>query len=183
MGVFMSKDGGATWTSMRLSAVSGSSASAVVVDPRNANIVYVGGQRNSVAALFKSMNGGKTWENITRSVKEEVYDIGVDPKVANRVFVSTRSGIYRSVNGGTSWVRILNISGFSYRVLAFHPKMAGTIYAAGEAGVILSHDAGVTWEPLNTGLTAKYVKCLAFNQRTKVLYAGTAGGGVYKIQQ
>ena len=181
MGVFMSQDGGATWTSKRVSATPGSAAWAVAVDPRSAKVVFLGGHRNGNAALFKSTNGGAAWKDVTNTIQGQVYKIACDPKVANRVFVAAGSGIYRTTNGGTSWSLIKN--DYGRREIAFHPTKANTLYAGGDEGVVISSDAGTTWTELNSGLAVKHVRCLAFNRSTKVLYAGTAGGGAYKIQQ
>ncbi len=181
MGVFMSKDGGATWTSKRVCAIAGSGAWAVAVDPRNAKVVFLGGQRNGNAALYKSTNGGTSWKDVTKTVQGQVYEIAFDPKVANRVFVATGTGIYRTTNGGTSWSLIKD--DYSRIAIAFHPTKANTLYAGGSLGVIASSDGGTTWLDLNSGLAVKEIRGLAFNRSTKVLYAGTAGGGAYKIQQ
>jgi photosystem II stability/assembly factor-like uncharacterized protein len=181
MGVFISKDAGATWTPKRVSSTPGSSASAVAVDPRNAKIVFLGGQKNYKAALYKSTNGGTSWKDVTKTLQNQVYEIVFDPKVANRVFVVTSGGIFRTTNGGTSWSRLSD--DWSQRALVFHPTKANTLYVGGSQGVSVSADGGTTWAPLNSGLAVKYVRCLAFNKSTKVLYAGTAGGGVFKIQQ
>ncbi len=167
--------------SKRVCATPGSSASAVAVDPKNAKVAYLGGQKNYNAALYKTTNGGTSWKDVTKTIQSQVYEILIDPKVANRVFVVTSSGIYRTTNGGTTWSRVND--DWSRRALVFHPTKANTLYAGGSSGVIVSADGGTTWTELSAGLAVKYVKCLAFNRSTKVLYAGTAGGGVYKIQQ
>lgn len=181
MGVFMSKDSGATWTSKRVCSTPGSSASAVAVDPRNAKTVFLGGQKNYKAALYKSTNGGTSWKDVTKTLQGHVYEIVFDPKVANRVFVVTSDGIFRTTNGGTSWSRLRD--DWSQRALVFHPTKKDTLYLGGSQGVFVSADGGTTWSPLNSGLAVKYVRSLAFNKSTKALYAGTAGGGVFKIQQ
>lgn len=181
MGVFMSNNGGTTWTSKRLSTYPESCGSAVAVDPRNAKVVYVGGRKDYEGVLFKSTNGGASWKDVTKSIGSRILDIGVDPKAANRVFVVANDGIYRSVNGGTSWTRVKQE--YNFTVLAFHPTIANKLYVAGYYGVLVSSDGGTNWTDLGTGLAVKHVRALAFNRSTKVLYAGTAGGGVYKIQQ
>ena len=51
-------------------------------------------------------------------------------------------------------------------------------------GVFKSTNGGTNWTAMNTGLTSTDVYALAINPQTPdTLYAGTYGGGVFKIQQ
>lgn len=181
--VFISKNAGATWTSKRLCAVmAGQPSHAIAVNPRNAKEVIAGGYKPAgTAVLYKSKNGGNSWTDIARSIEGMVFDIKFDPRVANRIYVVASSGIYRTDDGGESWTTNNNNPG--YHKIIFHPTKADMIYAGGENGIIVSVDGGVTWSELNSSSEVKDVLCLEFNRLTKVLYAGTGGGGVYKIQQ
>src|SRR5262249_15014568 len=55
-----SADGGATWTSLPTPAYS--YGDAVVVDPTNANVVYVS---TGINQLLKTTDGGSTWTTLT----------------------------------------------------------------------------------------------------------------------
>jgi len=48
-------------------------------------------------------------------------------------------------------------------------------------GVYMSRDGGRHWIPINESLTMKAVLCLALSNDGRVLYAGTEGGGVFKL--
>src|SRR5689334_21277634 len=63
-GVYKSTDGGKTWTNMGLKDTR--SIARIVVDPTNADVVYVAAQGhlfgpNAERGVFKSTDGGKTW--------------------------------------------------------------------------------------------------------------------------
>jgi photosystem II stability/assembly factor-like uncharacterized protein len=181
IGAYISKNGGSTWTKHRACATPGGSAETIAVDPRNADIVYVGGQRDYQAAIYKSTNGGTIWEDVTGTLQGPIHDIEIDPHIANRVYGLTWDGIYRTDDGGGSWSQV----SFDrrYRVIAFHPTVANKLYAGGEFGFSMSTDGGSTWGAMNPSLPVMFVRRLAFNRHTEVLYAGTAGGGVFEIQQ
>src|SRR5262249_44078347 len=51
-------------------------------------------------------------------------------------------------------------------------------------GVFKSVDGGASWSALNTGLTNTSVEALAINPSAPtIVYAGTEGGGVFRIRQ
>src|SRR6185369_14012021 len=94
------------------------------------------------------------------------------------------SGVFKSINGGDTWVQ-KGLDGLTIRALVRDPAGVGTLYAgvensagAASGGVFSSVNGGDTWVALDDGLTNKTVQALALDGST--LYAGTAGGGVFK---
>lgn len=85
----------------------------LAVDPNNSNIVYFGSRKQG---LFRSTDGGKTWQNIYKPA-QDATDIGIvfvafDPSSKRNTdrsqviyfgVASSSVNIYRSQNGGTSW--------------------------------------------------------------------------------
>jgi photosystem II stability/assembly factor-like uncharacterized protein len=181
MGVFLSKDGGNSWTTKFPCTAPGSIPSSIAIDPRNSRIVYVGGSRNRGTALYKSVNGGQIWKDISGSIQGKIIDIVIDKKSEGKVYVVSEYGIYRTENGGASWTHIL--LDYSLQTVALHPTELNTLYAAGIRGISKSSDGGTLWTEFNNGLAVPYIQSLGFNYYTKVLYAATGGGGVYRIQQ
>ena len=126
MGIYKSTDGGDTWTQLPGSAGYGTgfygrSISSIVVDPTNANTLYVGVARgvrgvSSVTGgatsnppvaialgLYKSTNGGNTFSlvwNGAGSVRG-VNDVELDPYNPSTVYAAAfQVGVWRSVGGG-----------------------------------------------------------------------------------
>lgn len=82
VGIYRSADGGANWTLM--TSVSSTRFSAIVVHPRNANVIYVAGNRG----LHKSVDGGISWR--ANPGMDSVFDgrvtdvvIGYEPLVVS----------------------------------------------------------------------------------------------------
>ncbi len=93
----------------------------LAIDPLDANIVYVGSERNGI---FRSVDGGDTWEWLRRGIKHtefgypEIYYISISPLGSNdAVFTATTNGpgpltgqyvagagIYKLLNGGDTWI-------------------------------------------------------------------------------
>jgi photosystem II stability/assembly factor-like uncharacterized protein len=126
-GVFKSMDGGKTWQNMGLT--DSHHISRVLIDPKDNNIVYVAAighlyTENEERGLFKTADGGKTWEKILYiSPKTGIIDVAMQPgnsgvllaaawqrdrKAWNFVECGPESGIYKSTDGGKTWQKAMN---------------------------------------------------------------------------
>jgi uncharacterized repeat protein (TIGR01451 family) len=117
-GVYRSADGGETWSHVSGSFFQGASTSDIVVDPTNADHVYIatlrgrGGIRRTTPpssqpyGIWESTDGGATWKLLKGTTKEfaGATDLVMDPLAPNILWASFwGDGIYRSTNGGKSW--------------------------------------------------------------------------------
>ncbi len=121
-GVFKSTNAGKSWRNMGLHDTF--HIARVLIDPADPDIVYVAAighnyTYNKQRGLFKTINGGKTWENILYvSDKVGCVEIVMDPdtnrtlyavmwerdrKAWNNVEAGPGSGVYKSTNAGASW--------------------------------------------------------------------------------
>jgi photosystem II stability/assembly factor-like uncharacterized protein len=98
-GIFKSTDGGETWSNIGLTSVG--AISKIYVAPQNHNIVYVAAARSG-GGFYRSLDGGKTWER-TFSQSGTVFDMSVNPKSPNLIFIGTNSSLFRSVDGGKTF--------------------------------------------------------------------------------
>jgi len=127
-GVFKSKDGGARWSAAGLAATR--HIGAIVVDPRNSDVVLVAAFGHAFAAneergVYRSEDGGATWQRtLFVSVNTGAVDLALDPAAPDVVFASVwqarfkpwlsyfdsgegaESGLYRSTDGGRTWKRV-----------------------------------------------------------------------------
>ncbi len=124
-GVFRSTDGGETWKKV-LYVNDKAGAADLTFDPNNPRILYASTwnmKRNGYrmdsggpdSKLWKSTDGGDTWENL--SDKEGmpkgingIIGVTVSPVNSNRVWAiienSTAPGVYRSDDAGKTWSRL-----------------------------------------------------------------------------
>jgi len=127
-GVFKTSDGGKTWVNTGLENTH--TIGRIKINPKNTDIVYVAATghewtSNSERGVFKTSDGGKSWEKIL-FVDENtgVYDLVMDPKSPNTIYCSTwerkrlkwndprtydnhvNNGVWKSKNGGKSWSKI-----------------------------------------------------------------------------
>ncbi|MGB7437952.1 MAG: hypothetical protein WBR26_22200 [Candidatus Acidiferrum sp.] len=121
-GVWKSDDFGNTWKPIFDQEPTGS-VGAIAVAPSDPNIIYVGSgeglQRPDLSVgdgVYKSTDAGATWTHLDLSDAQQVTAIVIDPKNADRVFVSAEGhpygpnpvrGVFRSTDGGTTFEKVL----------------------------------------------------------------------------
>ena len=183
-GVWKTNDFGHTWKPIFDDQPTGSIGD-VVVSPSNPNVIYVGSgeglQRPDLSVgdgIYKSADGGKTWNNIGLKNAQQIGGLAIDPTNENRLFVAAlghpyganeERGVYRTVDGGKTWERVLYKDENTGAVqVTIDPNNSNIVYAymwAGrqgpwengawngkESGLFKSIDGGTTWKKLITGL-------------------------------
>src|SRR3954471_20285927 len=126
-GVWKTTDGGATFTPI-FDGLGTLSIGALALDPRDSNILYVGtGEANPGGGsttqpgdgVWKTTDGGATWQHLGLDNTFEIGRIVVDPRNPSNVFVAAMGalffhnvdrGVYRSQDGGLTWTKVLFVS-------------------------------------------------------------------------
>jgi hypothetical protein len=183
--LFRSVDGGLEWTELSGLRGHGSGPSwqpggggmclhTVLLDPSDADRILVA---ISAAGVFRSLDGGSTWEPVNRGLKSEgipdpaaevghcVHRIASHPSRPNVLFMQKHWDVMRSDDGADSWVEVSgNLPtdfGFPIDVHAHEPE---TVYVVpitsdsehyppeGKLRVYRSRSGGNEWEPLTDGL-------------------------------
>ena len=171
-GVYKSIDGGKNWENLGLKE--SEHIGMVRVDPRDSNVIYVAAQgplwrAGGDRGLYKSTDGGKTWELILEIDEETgVSEIHLDPRDPDVLYAAAYqrrrrvwalidggpgSAIYKSTDAGASWNKLTNglPKGDVGRIgLAVSPANPDVVYAIVEAaneqgGFFRSTDAGANW--------------------------------------
>jgi photosystem II stability/assembly factor-like uncharacterized protein len=183
-GLWRSNDDGQTWTDESPFSPS-PHVEAVAVDPNDPQILYIG-LRNDQRVLFKSLNGGATWQLSQNGLPAaggtlpRVSELAVDRMNPSIVYTIAGGQLFRSANGGRDWSRSLpQPSGGSVNALEAtgYGVLAGT-----PAGVLLSTDRGLTWQFRVAGLTTTTsITGMAIDdQEPARLYAATVPLGIFK---
>ncbi len=127
-GVWKSTDGATSFTPV-FDKQTVQSIGAVALDPSNPKVVWVGtGEpwtRNSVSVgdgIYKSTDGGDTWQSMGLPNSERITKILVHPKNSDIVYAcvpgrlwsdSSDRGLYKTIDGGKTWALVLKGSNLS----------------------------------------------------------------------
>jgi photosystem II stability/assembly factor-like uncharacterized protein len=156
----------------------------IALDPQDPQTIWVGtGENNSSRSsysglgVFRSRDGGETFEHMGLSGSDRIGRILVDPRDSDRVLVAvlgalytkhSERGLFLTKDGGASWQRVLEGKGMTGFIdLVRDPADPDLVYATswersrrpwdfvegGEgSGIWRSTDAGDSWTLLTNGL-------------------------------
>jgi photosystem II stability/assembly factor-like uncharacterized protein len=178
-GVWKTTDGGANWKPL-FDKEPISSIGAIAIAPSDHNVIYAGtgeaairGNTTYGTGVFKSIDAGKTWQNVGLKDSRQIGALIVDPRNADVVLVAAlghafgpnqERGIFRTTDGGKTWTKVLskdeNTGGID---VVFDPHNPNIVFASlwqarrqpwffssggPGSGLYRSEDNGVTWKHL-----------------------------------
>ena len=181
--VWKTDNAGNTWTPI-FDQEGSYSIGCVTVDPSDPNTIWVGTGENVSGrhvgygdGIYRSLDGGKSWENMGLRESEHIGTILVDPRDSKVVYVAAQGplwsgggerGVYKTTDGGTTWEKILGGGEYTgANEVVMDPRNPDVLYAAThqrfrnvaalinggpESGIHKSTDGGATWRELKNGL-------------------------------
>jgi photosystem II stability/assembly factor-like uncharacterized protein len=121
-GVWKTVNASTTWTPI-FDDQGSYSIGCVTLDPNNPNTVWVGTGENVSGrhvgygdGVYRSRDGGATWENMGLEKSEHIGMIRIDPRDSNTIFVAAQGplwsgggdrGLFKSTDGGQNWRKVL----------------------------------------------------------------------------
>src|SRR5207253_9004988 len=124
-GIYKSTDGGKTFTRMGLE--DSQTIARIVIDPKDANVVYVAvlGHLfgpNKTRGIYKTTEGGKTWNNV-KFIDEDTgfTDLVMDPTDSKTLYAASYqrrrtswgfngggpgSAVWKTIDGGKNWKKL-----------------------------------------------------------------------------
>lgn len=182
------------------------STGCITIDPNDSHTIWLGTGENVGGrhvgfgdGIYKSVNGGQTWQNMGLKGSEHISKIIVHPENSDIIMVAVQGplwsaggerGFYKSADGGKSWTKTLGDDQYTgVTDMVYDPRNPNRVYAVtwehhrtiaawmggGEKSrLYVSEDAGDSWTQLKEGLPdGKWGKTgLAISpQNPDVLYA------------
>lgn len=182
-GVWKTVNYGTTWTPI-FDSQGSYSIGCITMDPNDPLILWVGtGENNSQRSvgygdgIYRSVDGGKNWENVGLKQSQHIAKIIVDPRNSKTVYVAAQGplwspggdrGLYKTTDNGKTWNQVLKISeNTGVTDLVMDPRNPDVLVAAAyqrrrhvwtlidggpESAIYKSTDAGATWNKMENGM-------------------------------
>ncbi|HUL76904.1 MAG TPA: glycosyl hydrolase, partial [Vicinamibacteria bacterium] len=182
-GVWKTVNAGTTWTPL-FDKEGSYSIGCVTIDPSNPQVIWVGTGENVGGrhvgygdGVYRSRDGGASWENLGLRDSQHVSKIVVHPKNPDVVWVAAQGplwskggdrGLFKTTDGGRTWKKVLGAGEWTgVTDVAIDPRNPDLVYAATwqrqrtvadymgggpESGLHRSTDGGETWQKLKKGL-------------------------------
>jgi photosystem II stability/assembly factor-like uncharacterized protein len=188
-GVWKTTNGGQTWRNITDGKTDLSSVGAIAVAPSDPNVIWVGTGESQPredltygTGVYRSTDGGATWKNLGLGDTQQIGDLVVDPRDADRAYVAaighafgpnSERGVFRTLDGGKSWRKVLFIDDSTGAMdLTIDPTNPRILFASmwkfqrtpwgmdaggGRSGLWKTIDGGDTWKEItfNPGIPKK----------------------------
>ncbi len=196
-GIYKSTDGGGTWQ-LVLHVDADTGASDLALDPTNPRVLYAAMWQHRRypwqvesggpgSGIWKSIDGGDNWEQLSKGLPELMGKIGVavSPATPKRVWAiieAEEGGLFRSDDAGKSWRRInedrvLRARAWYYTHITADPQDPNIVYVL-NAPVMKSIDGGMTFDRLPTPHGDNHALWIAPDDNQRMINANDGGGNV-----
>ncbi|MGB6484306.1 MAG: hypothetical protein WBE86_12550 [Candidatus Acidiferrales bacterium] len=150
--VFKSTDEGQTWTEIKIPAFPGRVGLAIAMHTSGRRIYIVGNNIENGSGLFRSDDGGNTWQHMagkdTRiSNGQGAYSCGVFVDSQNPdILYTVSTAMYRSTDGGVTFHAFKGApGGEDYHKLWIDPTNGKRMVVGADQGASVTLDGGQTW--------------------------------------
>jgi photosystem II stability/assembly factor-like uncharacterized protein len=176
--VFRSDDGGRTWRTLK--AVHGKSIRALAMAPSDPNTLVIG----ALDGVFRTRNGGETWERISPENQAEIKNIesiAIDPANPNIIYAGTWHLPWKTEDGGASWHSISKGIAFDSDMFSIivDPHNPEVVYASACSGMYKSLNKAEYFHRIYLSLPTAAHRTRVLKQdpqRPNTVYAGTVAG-------
>jgi photosystem II stability/assembly factor-like uncharacterized protein len=199
-GVYRSSDGGLSWKKI-LFANADAGAVDLCMDPNNPRILFASTWRirrtpyslesgGEGSALWKSTDGGDTWENISKNEGMPkgawgIVGVAVSPVNPNRIYAiieNENGGVYRSDDGGKTWKKMnedrnLRQRAWYYTRIYADTKEEDIVYVL-NVQYHRSKDGGKSFQALNTNHGDNHDMWIAPEDNQRMIMGDDGGGQV-----
>jgi photosystem II stability/assembly factor-like uncharacterized protein len=167
-----SSDRGEAWTKI-LSVVD--DVRDILISNADSRIILIA----TSSGLYKTVDGGITWEKQTDALKDykeadNIFSL-VQTTAGDVMFLSAKYGLLRSMDAGESWEALSLVTSpgqVTIRAFAVDPGNANTMYYATASTFYTSRDGGVTWETSKLPTTRAASALRVDPEKTSTLYLG-----------
>jgi photosystem II stability/assembly factor-like uncharacterized protein len=176
-GIFLSSDGGRTFTSQ--DEMRRQNVLAMASTPANPDILVAG----TLQGVFRSVDFGRHWTRISPADSVEIHNIqsvAIDPKDPNVIYAGTWHLPYKTTDAGEHWANMKTgiIDDSDVFSIIVDPTKPEVVYASACSGIYKSENAGIQFHKIQ-GIpsTARRTRRLLQDPNNlDIVFAGTTEG-------
>jgi len=190
-GVYKSLDGGVTWSAIN-SGLKDLYVGALRMHPTNSSTLYAATGNNACskysffsgftdAGLYKTVNGGTSWEKVIS--KEIMTTVNFSPTNTDIIYAGSSEAFYKSIDGAKTWSKLTQKGGGAYGPkgiragvpidVVVDPQNSETVFVNNYGGgVFRSTDGAKSWQVYSRGVSGAEIRKIDTNsKRPNALYA------------
>ena len=183
--IYESRDGARTWARLAQFNRPGLYIDHIIIDPRDANTVYVAAHKHKQpGGFFKTTDGGQTWRESQQLKTEALHSLTQSPSNPDILVTGSNRGVYRSTDAGETWEQFETAAYPDIRnieSLAIDPRNTDHIYVGTWHLPWKTEDGGRTWKSIKTGMIDDSdVFAIEIDQRNPDHVIASACSGIYE---
>jgi len=171
-GVFISTDGGQTWTKIN-NGIYIPQVSDIIVKPDDPQHLFISGD----ACIYRSTDGGQSWYEKTAGFKLH-FTVGVSTSLPGALYVLGDKTVHKSTDNGLTWITIDN--GYTYGcryAIAADATNSERAFHVGETAYDVNYvrrttNGGQSWVNLFEGINATYTSIAVDPTNGQIVYLG-----------
>ncbi len=150
------EDGGATWHSISKGIAYDSDMFSIIVDPKDASVVYA----SACSGMYKSLNKAEYFHRLSLQLPHWAMRTRVlkqDPVRPSIVYAGTTGGLWKTLDGGDKWTMVTDDSVIVNDVLVDPNNPDRVLVATDRGGVLASNDGFAHYTTSNRGFAHRII--------------------------
>jgi uncharacterized repeat protein (TIGR01451 family) len=182
IGMFVTRDGAATWTQLTGAAPPGYIYD-IAISPANPTRIWVAAEYGVYVSSDSGLHFSASFSPPGTSTGA-AYAVAINPVDPTNLFVSAPyGGVFRTTNEGATWAEVTgDVTAGQPATIAVRPMQPTPhVLVGGLGGLSLSTTGGTNWTPRETGFTGAKVASLSADPTSDRVYLSIQGGGIHYI--
>ncbi len=156
----------------------------IAIDPKDPDRIYAGVYQDKKGRVFRSQDGGESWEEVYIVSKEKfaVFAVAIDSFDSSIVYIGTaQGGFLKSTDYGKSWETMRWFEDVISDIV-INPRDTRVVYLSTfEKGIYKTSDKGKNWQSFEEKLedfrqSERVENLVIDSKRPSILYAGSEYG-------